>query len=290
MRIAIVGLGGVGGYIGAKLCALKDEHEIIFIARGEHLESIKKDGLHIIDIDEEKTYQPSLASEHTEEALDIVFLCTKTYHSKEAISSLSPAITKDTLLIPISNGVNSQELLEPLTLAKVSKACVYIVSHKIKPGLIKKATKVFALFLDSKYQELLEPLFIKAGLRVKFAHDINKEVWKKFLFISAMGSLTSYYEKGMGTIYKEHQDELLALFEEIYSVAKAQGINLEESEIDKALHSSSKLPLDAPTSMWLDMQAKGNNELESLSHDIILKAQEHNLSVPIMQRIYTKLK
>ncbi|PHR54220.1 MAG: hypothetical protein COA44_13905 [Arcobacter sp.] len=290
MKIAIVGLGGVGGYIGAKLCALKDEHEIIFIARGEHLQAIQQDGLHILDIDEETTYYPSSALESTSETLDIIFLCTKIYHSKEAIKSLSQAISKDTLLIPIANGVNSQELLAPLTKATLSAACVYIVSHKTKPGFIKKATKVFALILDARFQELLEPLFIRAGLRVKFADDIEKEIWKKFLFISAMGSLTSYYEKGMGTIYKEHEDELRSLLQEIYSVAKAQGINLEEQEIDKALHTSSKLPLDAPTSMWLDIQAKGNNELESLSHYIILKAKEYKLSVPIMQKIYDKLK
>ncbi|HIC44252.1 MAG TPA: 2-dehydropantoate 2-reductase [Sulfurimonas sp.] len=290
MKIAIVGLGGVGGYIGAKLCSLKEEHEIIFIARGEHLKAIQDKGLRILDEGQESIYHPSTASQSYDEPLDLVFLCTKTYHSAQAIQLLGSCITKDTLLIPIANGVNSKDILSPITKAKLTEACVYIVSHITAPGKIAKATKVFALMLDSAYQKLLEPLFQEAGLRTKFSSDIKKEIWKKFLFISAMGSLTSYYEKGMGTIYNDHQDELKALLQEIYNVAKKEGINLDESEIDKALHTSSKLPLDAPTSMWLDIQAKGNNELESLSHYIILKAKEHHLDVPIMQGIYKKLK
>jgi len=290
MKIAIVGLGGVGGYIGAKLCALKQEHEIIFIARREHLKAIEEKGLIVQNMDEEIIAQPSYLGSSYPGQIDILFLCTKTYHSQEAIRSLQSSITKETLIIPIANGVNSKALLSPLTPAKIEEACVYIVSHIKSPGIISKSTNVFALFLSQALEERLKPLFEKAGLRVKFADDIKKELWKKYLFISAMGSLTSFYEKGMGRIYQEHQDELKTLLEEIYSVAKAEGINIETKEIDKALHTSSKLPLDAPTSMWLDMQAGGNNELESLSHYIIIKAKEHQLKVPLMQKIYSKLK
>jgi len=85
MRIAIVGLGGVGAYIGAKLSLLKDEHEIIFIARGEHLKAIETEGLKITEIDEETIYHPSLVADSITEPVDILFLCTKTYHSQEAI-------------------------------------------------------------------------------------------------------------------------------------------------------------------------------------------------------------
>ena len=50
MRIAVVGIGGVGGYFGGKLAreyASSGKHEIIFIARGEHLRAIQKNGLQL---------------------------------------------------------------------------------------------------------------------------------------------------------------------------------------------------------------------------------------------------
>ncbi len=290
MRIAVLGLGGVGGYIGAKLCALKDEHEIIFLSRGEHLKAIQDNGLRIIDEDKEETYHPTYALQSTDKHLDIVFLCTKTYHSKQALSELKDVISKETLIIPVANGVNSKEELQNLTPAKVTDACVYIVSHKLSPGVIKKATNVFALRLSDDVQDILEPLLTKAGLRTKFSADIRQELWKKFLFISAMGSLTSYYEVGMGAVYKEHKQELKELLLEIYSISQALGVNLEEKEVDKAFETASKLPDNAPTSMWLDIQAKGLNELETLSAYIVIQGQKHQIQTPIMQKIYDKLK
>ncbi len=290
MRIAIVGLGGVGAYIGARLCALKDEHEIIFIARGEHLKAIQEKGLKLIEVNEEQIYHPTSVQESICDPVDIVFLCTKTYHSKEALAKLGDAITEKTLLIPVANGVNNRDELQPLTPANVTEACVYIVSHKVSDGVIKKSTDTFMLILSEEVKSLLEPLVNKAGLHCKFSADIKKELWKKFLFISAMGSMTSYFQMGMGSIYREHKDELVSLLNEIFSVAKKEGVSLEEKEIDKALEIASRLPLDAPTSLWLDIQNGGENELESLCHYVIKTAARHSLDVPLMQKIYTKLR
>lgn len=290
MKIGVAGLGGVGGYIGAKLCSLKDEHEIIFIARGEHLKAIQEKGLKIIDVDTESVYHPTMVLETPQEPLDILFLCTKTYHSKEALAMLSEAITQKTLIIPVANGVNNADRLRPLTPAKVIDACVYIVSHKLEAGVIKKSTNVFALILPEEVQELLEPLMDKAGLRCKFSPGIKKELWKKFLFISAMGTLTSYHQVGMGTIYAEHKEELAAVLNEILSVAKAEGISLEEKDVQKALDTASKLPADAPTSLWLDMQHAQENELETLCYYLIETAQKHDLTLPLMQKMYDRLK
>jgi len=290
MKIAVVGLGGVGGYIGAKLCSLKDEHEVIFIARGQHLKAIQEKGLKIIDVDQETIYHPTMAVESTQEPLDIIFLCTKTYHSKEALEMLSEAITDKTLIIPVANGVNNADRLRMLTSAKVIDACVYIVSHKLEAGVIQKSTNVFALILPEESQELLEPLLSTAGLRCKFSPEIKKELWKKFLFISAMGTLTSYYHIGMGSIYAEYKDELTAVLNEIVSVAKAEGISLGEKEIQKALDTASKLPADAPTSLWLDIKNGRQNELGTLCYYLIETADKHKLTLPLMQKMYDQLK
>lgn len=285
MRIAVVGLGGVGGYIGAKLCSLKDEDEVIFIARGEHLKAIKEKGLGLIDINEERYYRPSEAKETYTKTLDIIFLCTKSYHTKEAIINLQSAISPETIIIPISNGVDSIQTLQNLSPAKLYDACVYIVSHRLSAGLIKKSTDVFALILPAKLEELLASRLKKAGLRVKFVDDIEKEVWKKYLFISAMGTMTTFYKQGMGTIYKNHYEELALVLNEIFSVAKAEGIHIEEKEMDKALHTASKLPLNAATSLWLDFQKGRLNELETISTYIVKTAQVHQIKVPLMAKM-----
>ncbi|MBE0498762.1 MAG: 2-dehydropantoate 2-reductase [Campylobacterales bacterium] len=290
MRIAIVGLGGVGAYIGAKFCALKEEHEILFIARGEHLRQIQKHGLKLIDINEEQVYHPTAALKKTDLPLDLIFLCTKSYHAKAAIAELSHAISEKTLIIPVANGVNNAERLRSLTPARLIDACVYIVSHKLREGVVKKETSTFALILDESVKTVLEPLFEKAHLRVKFSPEIKNELWKKFLFIAAMGAMTSYYQEGMGSIYRDHKDELEALLQEIARLGQAEEVALGAHEVNKALQTAATLPLDAPTSLWLDLQNGAQNELDMLCHYVIERAQHHLLPVPIMQKIYDRLK
>ena len=84
MRIAIIGIGGVGGYFGGKLAGKFEnstEHEIIFIARGEHLKAIRENGLQLITREGNYIARPKIATDDPGDAgiFDLVFFCTKSY-------------------------------------------------------------------------------------------------------------------------------------------------------------------------------------------------------------------
>ncbi|MBW2638323.1 MAG: hypothetical protein JRC86_12545 [Deltaproteobacteria bacterium] len=70
MKIAVLGIGGVGGYYGAKLAsayASSEEHRIFFIARGDHLKAIQEKGLTLITPTESFSAIPSVATGNPEE-------------------------------------------------------------------------------------------------------------------------------------------------------------------------------------------------------------------------------
>ena len=78
MRIAIIGIGGVGGYFGGKLAreyATSGKHEIIFIARGEHLKAIQKNGLQLFTKEGDYVAWPNIATDNPAVAgkFDLVF-------------------------------------------------------------------------------------------------------------------------------------------------------------------------------------------------------------------------
>jgi len=89
MRIAVVGIGGVGGYYGGKLAlayAGKGEHEVVFVARGEHLQTIREKGLCLMTPEGERlTIVPTLATDRSEEVgtLDFVLFAQKATASKK---------------------------------------------------------------------------------------------------------------------------------------------------------------------------------------------------------------
>jgi 2-dehydropantoate 2-reductase len=174
--------------------------------------------------------------------------------------------------------------------AKVLDGCVYILSHIEKAGVIRKKGKVFAAVFggDKKATTTLDDIFQKANLRTKTPTDIKTAIWKKYIFISAFATLTSYYDKSIGYVYEHHKDEAEGVLKEIANVAHAKGIEIYD-EVQKALDVASKVPYDSSTSMWLDFKNKKQTELESLSGFVVKEGLACGVDTPLMSKMYKKL-
>jgi 2-dehydropantoate 2-reductase len=105
MRICVFGAGAIGGYIGAEL-ALAGEAEVTLIARGPHLEAMKKNGLKLLIDGEEKvaevdcTDDPSEAGEQ-----DYVIVSLKAHSVPGVVDAMQPLLGKDTAVVTAQNGV-----------------------------------------------------------------------------------------------------------------------------------------------------------------------------------------
>ena len=289
MKIAIIGLGGVGGYICAML--KKSGEDVVGFARGKHLEQIKKDGLNIVE-DENSWHVDIDAREldSLDECFDVVLFCVKSYDLAESYKKIANHIDSNTILISFSNGVSNGDTLRGMSDAKVLDGCVYILSHIEKAGVIRKKGKVFAAVFggDEKATTTLDDIFQKANLRTKTPTDIKTAIWKKYIFISAFATLTSYYDKSIGYVYEHHKDEAEGVLKEIANVAHAKGIEIYD-EVQKALDVASKVPYDSSTSMWLDFKNKKQTELESLSGFVVKEGMACGVDTPLMSKMYKKL-
>jgi len=287
MKIAVVGLGGVGGYLAASFA--KAGLDVTGFARGAHLEAIQKNGITVQE-DKEQWNTPLKAKElrEAEGNFDIVIFCVKSYDLADSYKQIAHCVSAQTILISFSNGVNNGDVLRELSHARVLDGAVYILSHIEKPGVIRKKGKVFAAVFggDVEATRELAAIFEQAQLRYKMPEDIKTALWKKYIFISAFATLTSYYDKPIAAVYKEHKQEAEKLLREIAAVAKEKGVNIDD-EVQKALDTASKLPEDASTSMHLDFQNDKQVELESLSGFIAHAGQE---KAPLMNEMYAALK
>jgi 2-dehydropantoate 2-reductase len=293
MRIAVVGAGGVGGYIGAKLSLLDDE--VIFIARGAHADAIRSNGITIEEDDGTFTAHPDsvVSAEKAQGYFDLLLLCVKSYDIENAVKSLRKNISCETVIIPFSNGVEHAADIASMSDAKVLHGAVYILAHKKTDGVIRKKGSVFAAVFGDRHNQdetaMAASVFKKAGLRCKTPEDIEGALWKKYIFISSFASLTSYYNQSIKAVYDNHGKEAKKVLSEIVSVAAAKGIDLSD-EVEKSLQTASRLPQDASTSMHLDFQLHGKTELETLCGYVVREAGVRGIEVPMMQEIYTFLK
>lgn len=301
-KIIIVGIGGVGGYFGgllAKEYFHSKEVEIIFIARGEHLEKIKSDGLKIIKGETEFTVYPFLATDNFTEAgqADYIILCTKSYDLEDTIKHLNPCIGENTMLIPLLNGVDSMQRIKAiLPNVTVSEGCAYIVSHIMAPGVIENIGNVQKMFfgLDGttdKRFSVLEKIMQKAGIDATFSQTISTIIWTKFIFISAIATATSYFDKTVGEVVEKYEEILHELIEEVKQIALAKKIPIDKDITSKTLYKLKNVPYNNTTSMQRDFKSnKLHTELESLTNYVIRAGKNLNISTPTYQKLFELLK
>ncbi len=117
MKVAVIGIGGVGGYYGGKLAhrfPRGSEHEIAFFCRGAHLEAIRRDGLKLIARDGELVAHPSIATDSAEDLgpVDVALFAVKGYSLADVARQVRTAVTNNTIVIPLGNGVDNDEVLK----------------------------------------------------------------------------------------------------------------------------------------------------------------------------------
>ncbi|MFI3262820.1 MAG: 2-dehydropantoate 2-reductase [Rikenellaceae bacterium] len=300
MKIAIVGMGGIGGHIGAKLARFYQDNDyihIFFIARGAHLEKIKQDGLRFISPQEDYYVTPAIATDDAKECgkMDYIFYCTKSYDIETAVETIKPLIMRSTVIVPILNGVDGAEKMrELLPDTVVADGLAYIISAIKEPGVVEEITdKAYFLYGDKNEFTLtlmlLESICRDAGLNITYDKDIEYKVWDKFEFISCVASITTAYNITYGDVLytEKYFEEFTALAAEFRAVGYAKGALLEsEDRFGKLVNKVKSLPAIATTSMQRDFWAGKNSELESLTHYIIIEGEKLGVSTPQYKKLY----
>ena len=198
MRIGIFGSGGVGGYFGGRLAQAGEE--VVFIARGDHLQALQASGLRIESFKGDLHLPSVQATSDPAQAgpVDMVLLAVKSWHLAEAIQALRPMIGEHTGVLSLGNGVDASGLLVDAygTQHAMGGLC-FISSILVGPGHIKHVAidPIVAIGeLDNRHSARVEALraaFERAGINISIPADILAAMWEKFIFIAAMSGVGS---------------------------------------------------------------------------------------------------
>lgn len=299
-KIAVVGIGGVGGFVGGKLAECFEDSEtveIVLMARGENEKAIRADGLKLITTNGEQVVKPKLAATEEIGDTDLLLLCTKEYDLEKTISSLKDFIGEKTIILPLLNGVDTSERIgRILPNTEIWQGCIYITSRLIAPGVVQERGNICLIYFGdgkakSEKSEFVESVFRQAGIDAHFAEDIEAKMWEKFVFISALAASTSYFNATIGEVlsnqeYKNLLDDLLA---EIKRVAAAKKIGISEEAIGQKLDKLPGLPPEVTSSMHTDFSSGKRAELQSLVGYVVEQAKELNVPTPVYDKIYGEL-
>ena len=303
MRIAVVGIGGVGGYYGGRLAHTYprgSEHEVIFLCRGAHMEAISKNGLKLIARDGELTARPSLATDTPAEmgAVDVALFCVKGYDLPEVARSMAVAISPRTVVIPLGNGVDNDETLKRvLGRGDVLNGCAYISTHIEAPGVVEQTGGSRKLFFGNPdgstapYRPI-EQMLSSAGIDAELSANILREMWTKFIFIDPASGVTSLHGVTIGQALDDPglRTQLFGMMREVQGLARKKGVELPEDIAEQALGKAGAFPRDTKSSMQLDVESGRRTELETMLGYVVRQGRELGVPTPLHSDAYEALK
>jgi len=293
LKIAIVGAGGVGGYLAAKLT--QNNHDVTLIARGENFEAIRDNGLKVIEYKEDDFNVYPYTVEYLENAIyDIIFMATKSCDYQSACKSIENGIDKKTVIIPLSDGIGvSSTLKNYLPNCIIGDGLIHIISELKTAGIIHRKSFTFYLQIASKEEninlKILEQLLNHCDLRTSFTKSLRYERWKKYLFTSTISMLTTYFDKPIGYIFKEQLELMIDILVEIQKVANAKDVEITNQDIEKTVNQISHVEYETKTAMQVAFENNKKSEFDLLIGYVIREANYFNIAVPQMEKIYNTL-
>lgn len=302
MKIAVLGIGGIGGVVGASLS--KNFDDINLIARGKTLEAIKKNGL-TLKSDRLGTFtvHPKTATDDVNEigVVDALIIATKSYGLESACKQCLPIISDETLIIPLLNGVAVSDDIEKYTDGKghVADGCIYAFSNIIEPGVIAHIGELCHIdigFKDGSENERaikLTEMLTKSGIETIYSRDIMVPVWEKYIMMCGNSCIFAYNDCSAGEIHKspEKMQFVKDVYTELYNLAVAEGVNVSRSIIDKYMDVFSRLPETAITSLYRDLKEPGKKtEFDAVIGKAASLANKHNIAAPCITGTYEKYK
>ncbi len=297
MRVAIMGTGGLGGYFGARLA--RAEHDVAFIARGAHLDAIRRHGLTI----ESGGASETLRVEATDDPAtigqaDVVLFAVKLWDTPVAAEQIRPLIGSDTAVVSFQNGVVKDDVIAAvLGRAHVVGGASYIAAAITSPGVIAHtgtlARLVFGEFDGTRSAriEAFHAVCAEAGIDAAIAPDITVAIWEKFVFLCALSGLTSITRLPIGPIRTNAQSRALALdaMREVVAVGRAKGVALSPEFAEARIAFADGLPWTMSSSMAGDLARGHRLELPWLAGTVVDLGREFGVPTPVNRVIFDAL-
>lgn len=300
MRIAVMAAGAVGAYFGARLAAAG--HDVCFIARGAHLEAIRKNGLKIESLHGDVHLPKPNVTDNPAEVgpVDIVLFAVKLWDTEKAAEQARPLLGPNTRVITLQNGVDSYERIAPVIGAeRAIPAVTYVVTVIDRPGVIKQTSQFQSIICgtidgrpDAPLQAFVEAAKA-ASVDITLSDNIERDRWQKFIFLSATSGATAVTRQPMGPILAD--PDTRALFRNIMletlAVGRAKGVALSENFVDERMaFIDANTPGTMKASMANDLDRGNRLELDWLAGQVSRLGKSLKVPTPVNDTIYAALK
>lgn len=300
MNIAIIGAGALGGYYGAKLARAGET--VHFIARGAILDALRSRGLTVVRDEETFTVSQVRATADAKEVglVDLMLVTTKSYDLDGAGQVLRTLKGRDTIVIPLQNGVDIAERLVMSTGpgGHILGGLSYLPVSVQEPGVVRQSGVERPLFLgplrddDSAAADLALSVLRQAEILAQRPADIRVEIWTKYTVAIATMGVQSVTGRGFGPSLADPDSRRMYIgaMEEVKALARSSGVDLPDGIVARLMGAIDGYPPEAKASMLQDLERGKPLELEGMHGTAVRLGEALGVPTPINRFIYAALK
>ncbi|MEA2690803.1 MAG: 2-dehydropantoate 2-reductase [Acidobacteriota bacterium] len=290
MKIAVLGAGGVGGYFGGALA--RAGNEVGLLARGEHLAALRERGLSVRTPEGSFTVEIQAAGEPAELAgAELAIVAVKNYSLPEIVPAARLLAEAGAVILPLLNGVEAAERLIAggVPAERVMGGLTQISAVRIGPGVVERRSDFQRVIVGERAggtsgrAERIAAAFREAGAEARASEDITADLWRKFIFITAMSAACGLARSPIGPVREAPLGPLLLerAVGEVAAVARALGVGLGNDDEAKVLANIESLPRVMKPSFLLDVESGGPTEIDDLSGAVSRLGRRAGVATPV---------
>lgn len=296
-KVLIVGAGAIGGFYGGLLA--KAGAEVSVVCRSDY-DQVKQHGFIInsktLGIWKFMPAQVLKSAADFDGIADYVLLCTKIIPSVDRAALIRPAVTANTAIVFIQNGVEiEQEIMAAFPDNEIISGLAFICSNRVKTGEIlhlaygRLALGNLSGAISNKTVRLCT-LINEAGIECAATEHIVAERWKKCVWNAPFNPL-SVLSGGLLTleILQAQESFVRSIMQEVCEIAKACGYPLPSDIVDINIENTYSMP-SYQTSMLLDYKKGHPMETEAILGNAVRAARRAGVESPHLASVYALMK
>jgi 2-dehydropantoate 2-reductase len=296
--IAVMGAGGVGGHYGAVLAHAGKP--VSFIARGAHLEAMRRSGLTVEREGEPTISLPRVAATDRPADIgpvDLVLFTPKAFDLEEAAEQVKPLLAGGGIVLPLLNGLDIADRVGAIVgHERVLAGICQISSAIVAPGHIRQTGPLNRIAFGepgggtSPRVAAVAEMLKSAGIRADPSERMVVEVWRKFFFLDPLASACALTASPLGKVREDPDTRavLVACLEEVRALADAEGVPLPTTE--QAMAVLDGLPAGTTPSLLRALELGARLELDILQGAVLRLGRRLGVPTPVHELVHAALK
>jgi 2-dehydropantoate 2-reductase len=226
-------------------------------------------------------------------------VAVKHHHLQEAIPALKNRIGKNTIIISVMNGLDSEEYIGSIYGKEKVLYAVSVAIDAVREENRVTYTKEGKLLFGEAENSILtdrvkrvQALFDRAGIVYETPADMIRILWWKFMINVGINQPSAVLRAPYG-VFQTSQDAqaiMESAMKEVIAIAKAANVNVSEEDLTDWYPLLASLSPQGKTSMFQDIEARRKTEVEMFAGKVVELGATYGIPTPVNQTLLRMIK